>query len=439
MFQDRKAAGKALAEHLRQPLQGKPAVIVGLARGGVATARAVADVLKLPLDVVCPRKIGAPGHAELAVGAITESGQPVWNEELLRQLGLSPTSMAAAIQEQSDEAQRRLKRFRHGMPERQWKGKTVVLVDDGLATGATMRAALRAARAEGAAQIMVAVPVSPPETLARIAAECDAVICLSTPEFFEAVGQFYEQFDQVSDDEVLALLQQPRADSPDSSRSPVSPMEISIPLQKEPAKDQRLLGNLTQPEGARQLVLFVHGSGSSRWSPRNEMVAAQLQRQGIATLLVDLLTEQEAQQDELTHALRFDIDLLTSRVLETIRWLKTQPATQQLAIGLYGASTGAAAALIAASALGTGVFAVVSRGGRPDLAGDSLLSVRSPTLLIVGGDDTDVLALNQQAFERLQCPKSLTVIPGATHLFEEPGTLERAAQAAVHWFGEYGP
>ena len=192
-----------------------------------------------------------------------------------------------------------------------------------------------------------------------------------------------------------------------------------------------LNGELVLPSTARSVVLFAHGSGSSRLSPRNQFVAQILQQHGIGTLLFDLLTHDEDQQ----YSMRFDIDLLTQRLLAATMWLQTWEDTQTLPHGYFGASTGAAAALQAAAKMGAHIFAVVSRGGRPDLTGEAALStVTAPTLLIVGGADYGVIELNQQAFAALQCKKELTLIPGATHLFEEPGTLEQAAQYAADWF-----
>ena len=192
-----------------------------------------------------------------------------------------------------------------------------------------------------------------------------------------------------------------------------------------------LEGALSVPPGAQGVVLFAHGSGSSRLSPRNNFVARILQRAGLATLLIDLLTREEDQD----HATRFDIPLLTRRLTTTARWLRAQPTTCTLSIGLFGASTGAAAALQAASVMDAQIAAVVSRGGRPDLASSTALAdVRSPVLLIVGGHDDVVIGLNQQAYAQLVCPKELVIVPGASHLFEEPGTLEQAAQLASTWF-----
>lgn len=194
-----------------------------------------------------------------------------------------------------------------------------------------------------------------------------------------------------------------------------------------------LQGDLTVPEGAHGLVLFSHGSGSSRRSPRNRFVAERLQRAGFATLLMDLLTEQE----DRTYATRFDIGLLTRRLLGVTRWIQGQPRTAGLPLGFFGASTGAASALWAAAGLGREVGAVVSRGGRPDLAMDVLDRVASPTLLIVGGNDFGVIELNQEAYDRLAAVKRLEIVPGATHLFEEPGTLEKVADLAADWFARY--
>ncbi len=191
---------------------------------------------------------------------------------------------------------------------------------------------------------------------------------------------------------------------------------------------------LEVPPHAPGLVLFAHGSGSSRRSPRNNYVARELQRSGLATLLVDLLTEEE----DVDYAQRFEIGLLTQRLHGALEWLGRAPATAALPAGLFGASTGAAAALQLAALAPERVRAVVSRGGRPDLAGEeALVRVRAPTLLIVGGDDTGVIDLNESAYERLQCEKDMAIVPGATHLFEEAGALEQVARLAADWFARY--
>jgi putative phosphoribosyl transferase len=196
----------------------------------------------------------------------------------------------------------------------------------------------------------------------------------------------------------------------------------------------RLDGNLTLPEGSPAVVLFAHGSGSSRHSSRNRHVARLLSEAKLATLLIDLLMLDEEAIDARTAHLRFDIDLLAERLVDATDWLTRYPDSQYLSIGYFGASTGAAAALVAAAERPDVVSAVVSRGGRPDLAGPALMRVRAPTLLIVGGNDTEVIQLNRAAFARLRCEKQLVIVPGATHLFEEPGALDEVGRLAREWF-----
>lgn len=198
-----------------------------------------------------------------------------------------------------------------------------------------------------------------------------------------------------------------------------------------------LQATFTRPDNARGVVAFAHGSGSGRHSPRNRYVAQVLNQAGLATVLADLLTEAEERVDLQTRHLRFDIGLLADRVTGVVDWLRSTPETAVLPVGLFGASTGAAAALVSAAERTQEVGAVVSRGGRPDLAGDALPSVRAATLLIVGGRDEVVLELNQQALAVLRCEKRLDVVPDATHLFEEPGTLETVAELATEWFSAH--
>jgi pimeloyl-ACP methyl ester carboxylesterase len=212
-------------------------------------------------------------------------------------------------------------------------------------------------------------------------------------------------------------------------------MTLQIPVGKV-----RLTGDLEIPEDPCGLVLFAHGSGSSRRSPRNQAVAEILREAGIATLLFDLLTPHEEAEDPYSGHLRFDIGLLSRRLAIVTEEIADDPHSRNFGIGYFGASTGGAAALRAAAALGSRIGAVVSRGGRPDLAGEALTHVKAPTLLIVGQRDEDVLRLNKQAFEKLQCEKSLVVVPHATHLFQEPGALEEVSRLASNWFRKHlGP
>jgi putative phosphoribosyl transferase len=212
----------------------------------------------------------------------------------------------------------------------------------------------------------------------------------------------------------------------DSTKRMERPVEI-------PAGRRRLSGILHVPPGAEGVVAFAHGSGSGRFSPRNQFVARVLQEAGLATLLLDLLEEEEAEDWKKV----FDIELLAARLHDTAQWLRQYPETKALRLGYFGASTGAAAALMATARMPNVIRAVVSRGGRPDLARDYLCGVVAPTLLIVGGDDEPVIQLNEEALRLLSCPKQLVIIPGATHLFEEPGALEEVSRLAKDWFVRY--
>lgn len=214
-------------------------------------------------------------------------------------------------------------------------------------------------------------------------------------------------------------------------------MERDIIEVEIPAAGVQLEGELIVPRGAAGVVLFAHGSGSSRLSPRNRQVAGVIQDAGLGTLLFDLLTRDEESVDIHTRHLRFDIGLLAERLVAASRWLKREPAAENWRIGYFGASTGGGAALVAAAELGPEVAAVVSRGGRPDLAGESLPQVTAPTLLLVGELDEPVIEMNREALAKMRCEKKLEIIPGATHLFDEPGTLDQVARAAADWFKKY--
>jgi dienelactone hydrolase len=238
---------------------------------------------------------------------------------------------------------------------------------------------------------------------------------------------FSMYYDSAREEDMSTLTRSVTADIPHAVASTL----------KIPADEVMLTGDLIVPAAAMGMVVFAHGSGSSRLSPRNRMVARRLQHAGFATLLFDLLTESEEQVDEFTAALRFDIDLLTRRLLETTQWIRSNDAVKHLPIGYFGASTGAAAALKAASRIPGVVKAIVSRGGRPDMAGDALEHVAAPTLLIVGGEDDVVITLNESAAQHLHVEHALETIPGATHLFEEPGALEQVAELTARWFKKY--
>jgi putative phosphoribosyl transferase len=422
LFRDRVDAGRRLAARLRH-LAGEDLVVLGLPRGGVTVAREVAAALGAPLDIILVRKLGLPGHPELAMGAIGEGGARVINERVLYAAGLGDDDLLAVEEGEAAELERRARRYRGGRAPTPLAGKTALIVDDGIATGATARAACLVARAHGAARVILAAPVVPPATVSRLLSDADDVVFVEAPEPFFAIGEWYADFTQVTDDEVAALLDVLQDDAPHAGASVDEEVVVE-------ADGLDLPGRLTIPPGAVGVVVFAHGSGSSRHSPRNRFVAETLNRAGLGTLLFDLLLDAEAEDRRNV----FDIPLLGRRLVGAARWWRMR-TPRDLAIGFFGSSTGAAAAIWAAAEVDAG--AVVSRGGRPDLAASRLAEVRAPTLLIVGARDATVLELNRAARARLTCPSRLDVIPGAAHLFEEPGALEEVARLAGEWFVEH--
>jgi len=420
MFANRSDAGRQLAERLRRTSAAEPLVVLGLPRGGIPVAYEVATALDAPLDVIIVRKLGVPYQPELAMGAIGEGGVCIINRNVARRTGLTTPQFRAVETREREELARRAARFRGDHDRLSLVGKTALIVDDGIATGSTVRAACAVARALGAARVVVAAPVAPPSAIDALSHVADEMIVLRSPERFAAIGQFYDDFTQTSDAEVVRLLERSRA-----RRAKLRDEDVTVD-----AGSVRLAGRLTIPADAHALVLFAHGSGSSRNSSRNRFVAGVLNRSGIGTLLFDLLTEDE----ERNRTNVFDIPLLGERLVDATHWLRDLPESHGASFGYFGASTGAAAALWAAAMPETRISAVVSRGGRPDLAGPRLGQVRAPTLLIVGSRDHEVLELNRRAAAQMHCETTLEIVPGASHLLAEPGTLAQAADLARDWF-----
>jgi predicted phosphoribosyltransferase/dienelactone hydrolase len=430
-FLDRADAGRRLAGLLA----GRPAiergagtVVLGLPRGGIPVAYEIARALGAPLDVILVRKVGLPAQPELAMGALGEDGVRVVNDDVVEAEQISDRQFARVEERERAELGRRAARYRAGHPRIPLSGKTAIVVDDGIATGSTARAACQVARAHGASRVVLAVPVAPQASIDVLAGVADEVVCAEAPEPFLAIGQWYQDFAQTGDEEVVDLLKRAREGTETEEIRDVIVLAGTVPLP----------GRLTVPAGARGVVVFAHGSGSSRNSPRNMFVAGALHVVGLGSLLFDLLTPEE----EADRANVFDIGLLAARLAAATTWLRGQPGLQQVPVGYFGASTGAAAALRAAADLDqeggrSGIAAVVSRGGRPDLAGPALRAVRAPTLFLVGGLDDRVLELNESARAQLPGESQLVVIPGAGHLFAEPGTLEQVASLARDWFTRY--
>jgi putative phosphoribosyl transferase len=416
-FVDRQHAGRLLAERVLE-LDLKNPLILALPRGGVPVAYEIARATGAPLEALIVRKVGAPGYEEFGIGAVTENGHYWIDPEAMSRFGSRAVNIDRTLNREREEVQRRIALYRGQRALPDLIGRSVVVVDDGLATGVTARVACAYLRQQGAGEVILAVPLCSPRASDLLRNEVDQFICLQEPEPFFAVGQFYDRFHQLEDKEVLSLLHMAKAEG--TTRSTEVVVEEG---------GVALGGLLAVPPGAKGTVIFAHGSGSGRFSPRNRQVARALQAEGLATLLFDLLSPEEAGLRQNV----FDIPLLGGRLLMATRWLKRQGISGP--IGFFGASTGGGAALWAAAEIGAGVAAVVSRGGRPDLAGERLKDLLIPVLLIVGGRDAPVIQLNRQALPLLKNAK-LTIIPGATHLFEEPGTLEQVELKAAEWFLE---
>lgn len=431
VFADRVEAGRELARRLAC-FREQDVVVLGLPRGGVPVAHQVAQALEAPLDVIVVRKLGVPSQPELAMGAIGEEGARVVDERTLQHFGVTDEQLERVEERERTALAARTARFREGRARIGLGGRTVLVVDDGMATGSTARVACRIARQLGAARVVLAVPVAPQDALDRVT-EADEVVRLATPPDFTAVGRHYRDFSATQDDEVVDLLDDARrrrrapAPGADARSAPRAAVDEEVRI---PAGGVVLEGRLHLPAAGSAVVVFAHGSGSGRRSPRNRHVASVLHRAGLGTLLLDLLTAGE----ESGRADASDMELLGRRLTAAAAWVRRQPHGTSSALGFFGASTGTGAALWAAGEPGARVGAVVSRGGRPDLAGPRLAHVRAPTLLIVGSADTDVLALNRWAQEEMHAPARLAVVEGATHLFEEPGALDEAAGLARDWF-----
>ncbi len=360
LFADRREAGRKLAVALDRFRIEDP-LVLALPRGGVPIGCEVARALEAPLDILLVRKLGAPFQPEYGIGAIAEGGVRVIRREDIELIGMSEEELDAIVARETAELDRRALVYRGEHEAHPVEGRTVILVDDGIATGGTAVAAGRVLRARGAAKVILAVPVAPPGAEVRLAAEFDEVVCLEQPHGFFGIGQFYVDFGQLDDQEVIDLLAAAHAPVVSIAADPVAaadppPVRRAVEIEAEP--ELFLNGDLGWPEDAAGLVLFAHGSGSSRLSPRNREVAASLNERGLATLLFDLLSDDEAGD----RAKVFDIDLLAERLAAVTRWAQAESGIDDLPLGYFGASTGAAAALCAAADLGRGISAVVSRG-----------------------------------------------------------------------------
>ncbi|SFN47512.1 alpha/beta fold hydrolase [Dokdonella immobilis] len=427
-FRDRAEAGRHLAAALAR-FRGSRPLVLAIPRGAVPMARLIADALDGDLDVILVRKLGAPDNPEFAIGAIDESGETMLDDNAVRWSGADRDYLRREAGRQLALIRERRSLYCGNRPGIDPTDRTVIVVDDGLATGATMLSALHALRGRHPRHLVCAVPVAARDSLVQVGRVADEVVVLASPPHFGAVGRYYRDFGSVSDEAVIAAL----SPGAQGTNHPEPASDQAVHLHVD---GQILEGDLASPPDPKGLVIFAHGSGSSRRSIRNRFVAQALRRRGFATLLFDLLTPHEDRDT----AMRFDITLLADRLRAALDWARQDPAWREQPIALFGASTGAAAALRLAAQRPSEVVAVISRGGRPDLAGPQALArVRSPVLLLVGSADTEVLALNRDAQARLGGRAEVVVVPGATHLFEEPGTLEQVASLSANWLAQRVP
>ena len=443
-FQDRVHAGDALARSLIPFASQRDVVVLGLARGGVPLARQVADVLGVPISVFISGKIGVPGIEEVALGAIAEGSDHVVTDSMAWYIGVpQPVIERLAVRERV-ELMRRTQLYRNGEPLPDLEGKTVVLVDDGLATGATIRAAARAIRSHRPRRLVAAVPVASRLGMADIRDEVDEIVAVVVGDEFASVSAAYETFEPMTDDEVLIALGRPirRVSGmvydisgliTDSERT----IEIPIP-------GGRVVGDLGTPtnidfgESGRAshdrdaLAILVHAGGSSRDSYRNRYIAGRLRLEGYATLRVDLLTRDEEALDAQGGSIRFDVAKIAARLTDVCDWAVRAGVYGARRAILFGAGTGAAGALMTAARRQSNTLAVVVRGGRVDLAESALSRVRAPVLSIVGTEDREIMVSNSNALRLLRRSKLIRV-RGAGQTFGEPGALGAVAEHSVKW------
>ncbi|MBI4591525.1 MAG: alpha/beta fold hydrolase [Candidatus Rokubacteria bacterium] len=435
VFRDRAEAGRALAEELA-PLIAPPCVVAAIPRGGVAVALPIVERLGAPLTVVYARKLTAPFAPEFAFGALDEDGKMILDPGSVAGLGLGPDDVEAARVRVWAEIQRRMALYRVPPLAHHLPGSTVVLVDDGLATGLTMRATLEYARRHGAREITVAVPCAAAEAAERFRRAADRFVSLIVDEAFVAVGAYYDDFSAVTDEEVVEMLARAaRGPSPvGPAAAPPDPAAPGLRVSFKNALGLQLAGVLLVPAagGPHPVVVFSHGWGSGKDSPRNRAVAEALRAAGCAAFLFDFTGhgESEGALQESTQTQQVD-DLGAALDL-----LETFEEVDRGRMGLVGASSGAAVALLRA-AEDARIRALVLRSANPEGAEAAAPRVAAPTLLVVGEHDAPIRALNEELLPRLGGPRRLEVVPAGDHLFGDPAALRQAITLAVAWFKTY--
>lgn len=439
LFRDRFEAGLSLAEAVAKLNLHHPHVFA-IPRGGVIVGAQISQALKCPLHVLVAQKIATPGYPELSMGAIAEGGvstRDLWVQKLMRATQSEIELATSVARLEQKRRARRYQPFRHA---RSIAGHTAVLVDDGIASGATVRAAIQALRTRKPEAIVLASPVGSPHTIAALSELVDHVVVLRMPDTFRNVSSCYLNFNSVHEQDVLralstsydpcqsALINDDTRDFKPTLRQPASGTLILLNVSGGPVSAE-----FSAPKDAWAAVVFAHGSGSSRESPRNRYIAQQLRRAGMATLLMNLLTDDEAAQSGGS-LLDFNIDLLDLRLRDAISWLRTQSASAHLPVAIIGSSVGAAAAMRTARQAPDLVKGVVCRSGRLDLAMEDIPFVKTPVLLIAGQEDGLTVFLNRNARAVFHADHaSLVTIPGASHLFDEPGSLQHFISLTKIW------
>jgi putative phosphoribosyl transferase len=424
MFEDRTQAGRALAAKLAPSIK-PPCVVVAIPRGGVTVALPIVERLRVPLTVVYARKLTAPVAPEFAFGALDEDGQAIIDWSAVGLLGLAPDDVERAKTRVAAEIRRRMALYQVPALAQYLPGSGVVLVDDGLATGLTMRAALVYARRHGAREITVAVPCASAQAAALFRREADRFVSLVVDEAFMAVGGYYRDFSPVVDEEVTTMLARAR----ELAQPPTATTALRLSFKN--SRGLNLAGVLLAPDspGPHPVVVFAHGLGSDKDSPRNRATAEALRAEGVAAFLFDFTGhgESEGKPQESTPVQQTD-DLLSA--LDVVATLDSLDADR---VGVAGASSGAAVALRVAAER-PAVRSVVLRSGNPEGAEAAAERVKAPTLLIVGERDEPIRSANQDLLGRLAGPSRLEVVRRGDHLFEDPEALARAITLAVDWF-----
>jgi putative phosphoribosyl transferase len=445
LFRDRSDAAEALAQSLSRFAAESGVIVLGLARGGVPIARHVADAIGASFSVFVSCKIGVPGIEEVALGAIAEGADGVVTDSVAWYIGVPPHVVQRLANRERVELSRRLQSFRDGQPLPDMQDRTVIIIDDGLATGATLRAAARAVRDRRPKRLIAAVPVASRLALDDLRGEVDEIIAVAVPDAFETVSSSYESFAAVSDNDVLTALDRPtrrvsRMVYDISGRISAAERTIEIPV-----GDGRVVADLGTSDAigldetgrhvhdSDALAILVHGGDSSRDSYRNRYIAGRLRLNGYATLRVDLLTRDEQETDAERDLMRFDVARVAARLTDVCDWTVRTGVHGARRTILIGSSTGAAVALATAAQRQANTFAVVVRGGRIDLTGSRLSRVRAPVLLVVGEADRETLRLNTDAMRSLPRGAKLIRVRGAGHSFDEPGALGAVAEHTVKW------